>query len=73
VTEHEQAVDLKGIAAVLNVSVDTARRKAKTGDIPSFRVGSLYRFFPSAVVAHLSEPVDEWAMSSASKNSRRAA
>lgn len=70
-TEH--ATDLAGIAAILNVSIDTARRKAKSGDIPSFRVGSLWRFMPSAVIKHLSDPVDEWAMSGRSKSARRAA
>ena len=72
-TTHEQAVDLKGIAAVLNVSVDTARRKAKTGDIPSFKIGSLYRFMPSVVVDHLTAPEDDWAMPANSRNARRAA
>lgn len=71
----ETAVDLRGIAAVLNVSIDTARRKAQSGEIPSFRVGSLWRFLPSVVIAHLSapEPDDDWTMSSNSKNARRAA
>lgn len=71
----EKAVDLRGIASVLNVSIDTARRRAQSGAIPSFRVGSLWRFLPSVVIAHLAAPApdDDWAMPANSKNARRAA
>lgn len=69
----EQAVGIDAIAHLLQVSPDTVRRKAKTGDLPGFKVGHVWRFFPSAVRAHLEKPADLWAMPPASKRARRAA
>ena len=60
-TEH--AVDIRGIADILGISTDTAYRKANLGQIPGFRVGRSWRFFPSVVRAELSKPRDPWAYS----------
>jgi excisionase family DNA binding protein len=70
----EQAVGIPEIAAMLRVSEDTIRRRVKTGDLPGFKVGRVWRFWPSAVrEAVTPKPVDPWAMPEASKRARRAA
>lgn len=65
-------VDLIGMAAFLNVSVDTVRRKANAGQIPGVKVGNLWRFKPSEVWAALGVKSDPWARSAGAK-ARRAA
>ena len=71
----EHAVDLIGLAEILHVSVDTVRAKANAGDIPGFKVGRMWRFMPSVVIAHLSVTADPWQRSSGSQRraSKRAA
>jgi excisionase family DNA binding protein len=75
----ENYVDLGAIATLLNVSKDTIRRRAITGDIPAVKVGQQWRFLESEVRDHLrrqSEMRDPWARSPASRralNRRRAA
>ena len=71
----EHAVDLIGLAEILHVSVDTVRTKANAGDLPGFKVGRMWRFLPSVVIAHLSITADPWQRSAGSKRatSRRAA
>ena len=71
----EHAVDLIGLAEILHVSVDTVRTKANAGKIPGFKVGRMWRFMPSVVVAHLAIVADPWARSAGSKRAtaRRAA
>ena len=55
---NDAIVDLGGLAKILGISIDTARRKANAGDIPRFRVGRKWRFIPSKVVAHLEGQAD---------------
>ena len=69
----EQAVGIAAIALMLGVSRSTVYVKAAAGDIPGFKVGRVWRFYPSAVNAHLQRPKDPWAMSPASRRARRAA
>lgn len=75
VAPDEQAVGIADIAHLLHVSKDTVYRQAKAGDIPGFKVGRVWRFFPSAVRAHVetSKATDPWAMPAASRRARRAA
>ncbi len=68
----ERAVSVAELAVLLRVSRSTVYIKANSGDIPGFRVGSAWRFYPSVVDAHLNRPVDPWAMSPASARARRA-
>jgi excisionase family DNA binding protein len=72
-SENELAVDIHGIAEELHISTETAYRKARLGEIPGFRVGRLWRFFPSKVHEHLERPVDPWQQSPQSRAARRRA
>lgn len=69
----EAAVGIVSIAELLDVSVDTAYRKAKLGEIPGFKVGNRWRFFPSQVREFVSKPADPWAYSPQSRAARRRA
>ncbi|TFD27476.1 helix-turn-helix domain-containing protein [Cryobacterium cryoconiti] len=71
-TVNEKAVDGSGMAEILDCSYDKVRRMAVAGEIPGFRVGRLWRFFPQAVIAKLSQPRDPWAQSAQSRSRRRA-
>lgn len=51
--EHENAVDLRRMAEILNVSYGTVYGMVQRGEIPAFRVGSRWRMIPSKVIAHL--------------------
>lgn len=68
----EHATDITGLAEILNVSADTVRRMAIAEQIPGFKVGRLWRFFPAAVIAKLAQPRDPWAQSAQSRSRRRA-
>jgi len=59
----EKPLTIVQMAEELNVSSYTVRRLAKAGTIPSFRVGSLWRFDRQAVISQLNAPVvaDPWA------------
>ncbi len=72
-TSHECAVDLADMARILGVSTDTVYRMVRTGDIPGFKVGGVWRFFPSEVRAHLNRPKDPWAQSARSRARKRVA
>ena len=67
-----RATDIPGIAELLKVSTDKVRSMAIAQEIPGFKVGRLWRFFPDAVIAKLAEPRDPWAQSSKSRARRRA-
>jgi excisionase family DNA binding protein len=69
--EHEAAVDVAEMARILGVSMDTVYRQVRAGDIPGFKLGGLWRFFPSKVVAHLERPNDPWQQSNRSRGRRR--
>ncbi|MDR7189736.1 excisionase family DNA binding protein [Microbacterium sp. BE35] len=70
----EEAVGIPQIARLLRVSTDTAYRKARTGEIPGFKLGGLWRFFPSEVKAHVTTPkADPWAQSARSRSRKRVA
>lgn len=72
-TEAENAVDVAAMAVILDVSRGTVYRKAKLGDIPGFKIGRNWRFYPSVVKEAQTKPVDPWAYSSASRAARRRA
>ncbi len=61
-SEHEEAVDVDEIARILHVSRDTIYARARAGEIPAFKVGRVWRFWPSEVREALRpKPVDLWA------------
>ncbi|WP_081423172.1 helix-turn-helix domain-containing protein [Leifsonia xyli] len=69
--DTEEAVTPVQLARHLNCSVDKVLRMAKTKEIPSFRIGRLWRFFPEQVdVTFLRDP-DPWAQSNQSRSRRR--
>lgn len=51
----EVAVSAGELSRLLAVSPATVHALASRGNIPAFRVGRVWRFFPSQVVAHLEE------------------
>jgi hypothetical protein len=61
-TETEAAVTIKDIAVLLNKSEDWVGRAARTQQIPGFKVGGEWRFFPSKVREHFEQPHDPWAL-----------
>ena len=67
----ENAVDVVAVAEMLKLSTDTIYRKAKSGDIPGFKIGGRWRFFPSVVRHKLTEERDPWAYSPQSRAARR--
>lgn len=67
----ERAVGVNELAAYLGVSTQTAYVYAKSGQIPGFKVGRLWRFYLSDVRAQLTKPKDPWANSSPSRGRRR--
>lgn len=67
----ELAVDADSLAHLLEVSRETVYRLARSGVIPSIRVGRVWRFYPSEVKAKLAEPHDPWKQSSRSRSARR--
>jgi len=71
--EAEKAVDVAAIAELLLVSKGTVYRKATLGEIPGFKIGNRWRFYPSVVKEHQSKPADPWAYSPASRAARRRA
>lgn len=72
-TAADNAVNVAEIAEFLRISKESAYRKAKSGEIPGFKVGRSWRFFPEAVKAKLSTPVDPWAYSPQSRAKKRRA
>lgn len=64
---QESAVGIQGLASLLAISQDTVRRLARSGGIPSFRVGTAWRFIPSEVIAHLARDTDPWVRSTRSR------
>lgn len=66
----EDSINIRRLATMLDCSVDTAYRRANSGEIPGFRLGRAWRFFPSQVRAALEKQPDEWAYL---KGSRRSA
>ena len=68
---EEKIVDLRGMAEILSVSVDTVRRKANAGEIPGVKIGNLWRFKPTEVWAALSVKSDPWARSARAKARRQ--
>lgn len=72
VAPDEQAVGIAAIAVMLGVSKDTVYHRAQSGDLPGFKVGRVWRFWPSAVREAVSpKPIDSWAMPAASRRARR--
>lgn len=60
----------KRMAELLEVSPDTIRRLAETGEIPAVRVGRFWRFDADEVVTHLktrAERRDPWARPAAAR------
>ncbi|GAA2748755.1 helix-turn-helix domain-containing protein [Amnibacterium kyonggiense] len=71
----EHAVDVLGLTEILGVSKDTIYSMARSGEIPSIRLGRLWRFYPTQVREHLEAEAaarrsDLWARPSRSKVAR---
>jgi excisionase family DNA binding protein len=73
VDESEQAATVAEIALLLKTSKDKVYAMANAGEIPGFRVGRSWRFFPSKVKAHLEAPKDRWSQSARSRGRKRSA
>lgn len=58
--DEEHAIGIAELAAMLGVSTDTAYSLVRSGDVPAFRIGRLWRVWPSQVRAALAAPVDPW-------------
>lgn len=70
---NEQAVKLPEIAALIDASPEKVYRMAQRGEIPAFKVGREWRFFPSKVIAKLEAPRDPWVQSARSRSRKRVA
>lgn len=72
-TADEQAISLSAVAVMLGVSKDTVYHRAQSGELPGFKVGRVWRFWPSAVREAVSpKAADPWVMPAASRRARRA-
>ncbi len=69
--DEEHAIGITELAAMLGVSTDTAYTLVRSGDVPAFRVGRLWRVWPTEVRAALAAPADSWARSGRSESRRR--
>lgn len=72
-SELEPAVNAVEMAVLLRVTTETVYRLARTGDIPGFRVGRSWRFYPSAVREHLTPKPGSWTQSRRSLARKRVA
>ncbi|KJL45825.1 excisionase family DNA-binding protein [Microbacterium trichothecenolyticum] len=70
---REAAITAAELAAKLSCSLDTVYRLAEKGDLPGFRLGREWRFYPSVVDAHLTKPRDRWAQPKRSRVRKRVA
>jgi len=52
-------VDVETLAERLGIAPNTARKLARTGEIPALRVGKAWRFYWPAVLATMSELRDQ--------------
>lgn len=69
----ETPVKVQAMADMLSASPEKVYRMAQRGEIPAFKVGREWRFFPSKVVEHLEQRPDPWAQSPRSVRRRRVA
>lgn len=67
----ETALDVRGLAEMLNISSDKAYQLGNDPLFPSFRVGNRHRFWPSEVRQHLAQPRDPWKQSARSLGRKR--
>ncbi len=51
--DPEQAMDTQAVAALLDVSKATVRRRVEEGELPAVRVGRCLRFRRSQVLAYM--------------------
>lgn len=64
------ALDIAGLAALLNVSTTTAYRLASTREVPGFKVGSRWRFWEHEVRQALAAR-DPWQRTNQARARRR--
>lgn len=64
-------LDADELATELKVTRETVYRKARLGDIPSIRVGRVWRFDREAVITALGKQHDPWKQSTLSRSRRR--
>lgn len=71
---EEAAVGVAEIAVMLKASPTKIYEMVRRGDLPGFKLGGTWRFFPSEVKAHVRAPkTDPWAQSARSRARRRVA
>ncbi len=51
--DPEQAMDTQAVAALLDVSKATVRRRVEEGELPAVRVGRCLRFRRSQILAYM--------------------
>jgi excisionase family DNA binding protein len=73
IPDAEQAVTAEEIAVMLKVTAVTVRRQAQSGDIPGFKVGRVWRFYPSKVREALTPKPASWSQSRRSLARKRVA
>jgi hypothetical protein len=68
--DHEDLIDIQGLAKMRDVSYSTAAKYAREGLFPALRIGRTYRFSPRAILAQVNAPRDIWAKPLRSKPRR---
>lgn len=68
----EPTITAAELADELRCSVDKVYQLANAGELPGFRLGREWRFYPSVVREHLTKPKDRWAQSKRSSARGRA-
>lgn len=70
----EAAVGVREIALMLKASPEKVYQLVRRGEIPGFKLGGVWRFFPSEVREHVTAPkTDPWAQSARSRGRKRVA
>jgi excisionase family DNA binding protein len=60
----ERMLTVKQVADLLQLSPDTIYRYANKGTIPSHKIGGVWRFVESEIMASRDSSVDDWARNS---------
>ena len=71
--EDAQTIGIAEVARIYGVSRDTVYLKARAGEIPGFKFGRTWRFWPSEVREALRpKRTDLWAQPARARRARRA-
>lgn len=69
--EATNALDVRGLAEMLNISTDKAYQLGNDPTFPSFKVGNRHRFWPEEVREFYKRPRDPWKQSAKSLGRKR--